>query len=309
MNRREFLGRAATTIALAGVAPGLLQTEAVAKEVSPVFKTKLKKAVVYSMLPGDQSMEARFKLAADCGFDGVEAPPITDLKECEAMRKAAAKAGVDIHSVIYGGWGKPLSAADPKDRAEGEQAAIDGLKGAKAMGADTLLLVPGRVTEETRYKDVYERSQASIKKIIPTAEKLGVVIAVENVWNGFLLSPMEFARYVDEFKSPWVRAYFDVGNVIGAFGISQDWIRTLGTSDQAAPREGLQARRPPVDESPGWQRQLERGPQGDRGSRLQRLHDRRTRWRRCGISEGCCSPHGQDHRRGVADVGGSRAVA
>ena len=104
----------------------------------------------------------------------------------------------------------------------------DGLKGAKAMGADTLLLVPGRVTEDTRYKDVYERSQTGIRKIIPTAEKLGVVIAVENVWNGFLLSPLEFARYVDEFKSPFVRAYFDVGNVIGAFGFSQDWIRTLG---------------------------------------------------------------------------------
>lgn len=188
----------------------------------------MKKGVIYSMLPGNLSTEERMKLAATCGFDGVEAPSITDLKECEAMRDAAKKAGVEIHSVIYGGWGKPLSAADPKDRAEGEQAVIDGLKGAKAMGADTLLLVPGRVTEDTRYKDVYERSQASIKKIIPTAEETGVVIAVENVWNGFLLSPLEFARYVDEFKSPWVQAYFDVGNVIGAFGFSQDWIRTLG---------------------------------------------------------------------------------
>ena len=223
MNRREFLGRAAKTIALAGVAPGLMQSSAFAKEVSP-----MKKAVVYSMLPGNLSTEERFKLAATCGFDGVEAPPLTDLKECEAMRDAAKKAGVDIHSVIYGGWGKPLSAADPKDRAEGEQAVIDGLKGAKAMGADTLLLVPGRVTEDTRYKDVYERSQASIKKLVPAAEETGVVIAVENVWNGFLLSPMEFARYIDELKSPWVQAYFDVGNVIGAFGFSQDWILTLG---------------------------------------------------------------------------------
>jgi L-ribulose-5-phosphate 3-epimerase len=223
MNRREFLGRAAKTIALAGVAPGLIQSRAFAKEVSP-----MKKGIIYSMLPGNLSTEERFKLAATCGFDGVEAPPLTDLKECEAMRKAAKKAGIEIRSVIYGGWGKPLSAPDPKDRAEGEQAVIDGLKGAKAMGADTLLLVPGRVTEDIRYKDVYERSQASIKKIIPTAEETGVVIAVENVWNGFLLSPLEFARYIDEFKSPWVQAYFDVGNVIGAFGFSQDWIRTLG---------------------------------------------------------------------------------
>lgn len=228
MDRREFLGRAAKTIAVAGIAPGLVESDAFAKEVGSVSKSKLKKAVVYSMLPGNLSTEERMKLAKACGFDGVEAPPITDPKECEAMRKAAKAAGIEIHSVIYGGWGKPLSAADPKAREEGEQEVIAGLKGAKAMGADTLLLVPGRVNEDTMYRDVYERSQKSIRKIAPEAEKLGVVIAVENVWNGFLLSPMEFARYIDEIKSPYVKAYFDIGNVIGAFGYSQDWIRTLG---------------------------------------------------------------------------------
>ena len=228
MNRREFLGRAAKTIAVAGIAPVLVQSELVAKEVGSVSNPKLKKALCYSMLPGSLSMEDRMKLAASCGFDGVEPPPITDLKECEAMRNAAKVAGIEIHSVIYGGWGKPLSAADPKAREEGEQEVIAALKGAKAMGADTLLLVPGRVTEDTMYKDVYERSQKSIKRLVPVAKELGVVIAVENVWNGFLLSPMEFARYIDEIKSPYVKAYFDVGNVIGAFGFSQDWIRTLG---------------------------------------------------------------------------------
>lgn len=228
MNRREFLGRAAKTIAVAGIAPGLVQSEVLAKEVGSVSKSKLKKAVVYSMLPGDLSNEERMKLAKACGFDGIEAPPITDLKECEAMRSAAKAAGIEIHSVIYGGWGKPLCAADPKDREESIQAAIDGLKGAKAMGADTLLLVPGRVTEDMPYKDVYERSQKSIRKIAPVAAELGVVVAVENVWNAFLLSPLEFARYIDEIKSPYVKAYFDVGNVIGAWGFSQDWIRTLG---------------------------------------------------------------------------------
>jgi len=54
-----------------------------------------------------------------------------------------------------------------------------------------------------------------------------VIIAVEEVWNKFLLSLIEFAKYVDEFNSPWVRAYFDVGNVV-LFGYPQDWIRTLG---------------------------------------------------------------------------------
>src|SRR4030095_10035581 len=80
---------------------------------------------------------------------------------------------------------------------------------------------------ETSYQDAWTRSQVQIKKMIPLAEKLKVIIAVEEVWNKFLLSPLEFARYVDEFKSPWVRAYFDVGNVVIS-GYPQDWIRTLG---------------------------------------------------------------------------------
>jgi hexulose-6-phosphate isomerase len=89
-----------------------------------------------------------------------------------------------------------------------------------------VLLVPAVVDPATPYRVAYERSQKHIRELIPLAEELKVVIAVEEVWNKFLLSPMEFARYVDEFKSPWVRAYFDVGNVV-LYGYPQDWIRTL----------------------------------------------------------------------------------
>ena len=98
---------------------------------------------------------------------------------------------------------------------------------ARDLGADTVLLVPAVVNENTRYADAYTRSQQHIRKLLPHAERLKVVIAVENVWNNFLLSPLEFARYIDEFRSPWVKAYFDVGNVL-AYGWSEDWIRTLG---------------------------------------------------------------------------------
>lgn len=192
-----------------------------------VYKTELKKALVFSMLPGDLSIEDRMKLARDCGFDGVEAPPLTDPKETEAIRVAAEKAGIDIHSVIFGGWGKPLSAADAQAADDAVRAVQDGLKGAKAMGAEVLLLVPAVVNENTRYEDAYRRSQKNLKRCIPTAESTKVLIAVENVWNNFLLSPMEFARYVDEFNTPYVRAYFDVGNVV-VFGWPEDWIRTLG---------------------------------------------------------------------------------
>ena len=98
---------------------------------------------------------------------------------------------------------------------------------ANAIEASTVLLVPGIVTEEVGYADAYKRSQDNIRKLLPAARELNVIIAIENVWNKFLLSPLEFARYIDEFESPSVRAYFDVGNVI-INGYSQDWIRTLG---------------------------------------------------------------------------------
>ena len=188
--------------------------------------TVLKKALVYSMLPGDLNTEDRMKLARDCGFDGVEAPPITSAAETAAMRDAAAKAGIEIHSVIFGGWGKPLSSADQKVAEEGTNLVREGLRGAREMGADCLLLVPAIVNESTRYEDAYHRSQKRIKECLAAAEAQKVRIAVENVWNNFLLSPMEFARYVDEYNSPYVRAYFDVGNVV-VFGWPEDWIRTL----------------------------------------------------------------------------------
>ena len=87
--------------------------------------------------------------------------------------------------------------------------------------------LPAVVNADTSYKDAWTRSQGQIRQLIPMAEELKVIIAVEEVWNKFLLSPLEFARYVDEFQSPWVRAYFDVGNVVIS-GYPQDWIRTLG---------------------------------------------------------------------------------
>ena len=86
--------------------------------------------------------------------------------------------------------------------------------------------MPAVVNPETSYRDAWTRSQAQIRKLLPLAEKMKVVIGIEEVWNKFLLSPLEMARYVDEFKSPWVKAYVDVGNMV-FYGYPQDWIRTL----------------------------------------------------------------------------------
>ncbi|MHC4172340.1 MAG: sugar phosphate isomerase/epimerase family protein [Planctomycetota bacterium] len=188
---------------------------------------KLRKALQLRMLPKELSDADKFKLAKKCGFEGIEATPMEDLNAARQLGKLAREAGVPIHSIVYGGWNAPFSEPDAEVIEKGLAGMRTALRSAKAMGADAVLLVPAVVKENVRYADAYKRSQEHIRKLLPLAEQLGMIIAVENVWNKFLLSPLEFARYVDEFDSPWLKAYFDIGNVI-IFGYAQDWIRTLG---------------------------------------------------------------------------------
>ena len=133
-------------------------------------------------------------------------------------------------------------AADPAEVERSMRGMETSLRNAKLWGADTVLLVPAVVNPQTSYRDALTRSRAQIQKLIPLAKELGVVIAVEEVWNKFLLSPLEFADYVDGFKSKWVQAYFDVGNVV-LFGYPQDWIRTLGKRIVNSTSKILTARR------------------------------------------------------------------
>jgi len=221
IERRGFLKYAAT----ATVATGLLGRPIAAQAGNK--NTKMRKALQFGMLPKNLSNADKFKLTKECGFEGIEGSPMEDLTAAEEMGKMARDAGVPIHSIVYGGWGAPFSDPDPKVIEKGLAGMETALRSAKALGAETVLLVPAIVNENVGYGEAYKRSQENIRKLLPLAEQLGIVIAVENVWNKFLLSPLEFARYVDEFESPWLKAYFDVGNVI-LFGYSQDWIRTLG---------------------------------------------------------------------------------
>ena len=221
MKRRSFLKYAATTTVATGLLGRSITAQAGKKD------TKLRKALQFGMLPKNLSDADKFKLAKECGFEGIEGSPMNDLDAARKLGRLAREAGVPIHSIVYGGWGAPFSDPDPKVIEKGLEGMETALRSAKALGADTVLLVPAVVNENVGYGDAYKRSQEHIRKLLPLAEQLGVVIAVENVWNKFLLSPLEFARYVDEFDSPWLKAYFDVGNVI-LYGYAQDWIRTLG---------------------------------------------------------------------------------
>ncbi len=221
IGRRSFLRYAAAVTA----GTSLLGESGFAR--SSQKGAKLRKALQLGMLPKKLPDAEKFELAKKCGFDGIEASPMNDLDAARRLGRLARQAGVPIHSIVYGGWGAPFSDPDPKVIKKGLAGMETALRSAKALGADTVLLVPAVVKENVSYDQAYKRSQRHIRKLLPLAEELGVVIAVENVWNKFLLSPLEFARYVDEFESPWLKAYFDIGNVI-LFGYSQDWIRTLG---------------------------------------------------------------------------------
>lgn len=223
LDRRDFMKYTGAT-AMAVIAGS---RAAFAADESPAAAGSLKKAVQSGMLPESLSPVDRFKLAKACGFEAVEMNSPPALEEAPKLAEAANAAGIRIHSVVYGGWGAPFSDPDPQVIAKGLKGLEDALRGAKVMGADAVLLVPAKVNKDVRYVDAYERSQKHIRTLLPLAAELKVTIAVEFVWNDFLLSPLEFARYVDELDSPWLRAYFDTGNVV-AYGYPQDWIRTLG---------------------------------------------------------------------------------
>jgi hexulose-6-phosphate isomerase len=168
-----------------------------------------------------------FEMLREAGFQGVELISPNRLDRDEVLR-ARDKTGLVIHGVSGSRhWQDTLSDPDPAVVERGLAAIRKEFEDCKAYGGTTVLVVPAVVKKDVSYRDAYTRSQANIRKLLPDAERFGIKIAIEEVWNKFLLSPVEFARYIDEFESPWVGAYFDVGNVV-EYGYPQEWIRELG---------------------------------------------------------------------------------
>ena len=211
--RRRFLSSVAAAPFLAAAAPERLP---------------IRKAVEFNMLPRALGVREKFQLAKEAGFEAIECPTTPEAAKAEEMLAASKEVGLPIHSVMnQAHWNSPLSSADPAVVEKSMEGMRTSLRNAKLWGADTVLLVPAVVNPQTSYAQAWERSQRQIRKLIPLAEELKVIIGIEEVWNKFLLSPLEMARYLDEFQTPWIRAYFDIGNVAIA-GYAQDWIRTLG---------------------------------------------------------------------------------
>jgi L-ribulose-5-phosphate 3-epimerase len=246
LSRRQFLANT-TAVAAIALMPGFPVAAA-------TFRGRIRKAKIVG-----EVTEAVLQPLKDAGFDGVETTHICPEEEAAKGRAAAEKLGMRVHSVLRG-W-MEFNSDEPKKVEDSLEQTRKALRAAKAYGADDILLVPcriggmampepwefdisfdpktGHVTRVTagdnaRF-DAYMKAQnratdtsrAAVEKLIPLAEELKVIIALENVWNNLWVKPDLFRHFVASFNNRWVKAYFDIGNHV-KYSPPQDWIRTLG---------------------------------------------------------------------------------
>jgi len=223
MRRKEFIKASAGLVGLSLVNPLSVTSKTTG---STLGKPNINISLKYGMVKGNMSVLDNFQMLKDIGFDGVEMDSPNNLNNDEVI-EASKKTGLEIPGVINSvHWKSPMSHPDEKVRAKCVEAMKTSLNDCKAYGGTTVLLVPGVVNNEVSYDDAYKRSQEEIRKLIPYAEETGIKIAIENVWNNFLISPLEAARYIDELDSKMVGWYFDVGNIV-RYGWPEQWIRIL----------------------------------------------------------------------------------
>lgn len=218
-SRRTFL-QSTTLAALSGIAMSCpAQTAPKARQ--------LKKAIMLGTLGMKGTLLERLQAAKDAGYEGVE--PQGGMNQQEVL-DVLGKTGLQAASVCcHTHWKQTLTHPDEKIREEGLQGVLQTLRDAKAYGANSILVVPGVCNEEVSYDVAWERAITQIKKAVPLAKELGVAISIENVWNNFILSPLEAVRFLDEIGEPSnvVGWHFDIGNV-GRYGWAEQWIKVLG---------------------------------------------------------------------------------
>ncbi|NMA94578.1 MAG: sugar phosphate isomerase/epimerase [Clostridiales bacterium] len=186
------------------------------------------KGIYFASLPQDLPWSERLELAKKAGYDGVELTTMDDLNECKKVKKIADDIGIALPSVMDAmHWKCPQSSPDANIRQQGLDNLKKSLETASIVGADTILLVPGVVSEDVSYEDAYNQALESMEDVKALAEEYKIVVGLENVWNKFLLSPLEFRDFLDKVDSEYIKAYFDVGNII-LYGFPEQWIYTLG---------------------------------------------------------------------------------
>jgi hexulose-6-phosphate isomerase len=205
----------------------------------------MRKSISLRAFPTGMPTLQRAQIARDAGFDGVEInlEPAEDVdldsspEELQSLRREIEALGLVVSAVYCRDqWHHPITSQNPATRQAGIRIVEQLVNAAAHLGADNVLVLPGAVDnrifvnppEIVPYAVAYQNAQAALRELAhgPAAAN-GVHLAIENVWNKFLLSPLEFARFIDEIESPWASAYFDVGNVL-RYGFPDDWIRILG---------------------------------------------------------------------------------
>ena len=258
ISRRRFIQ--STTTVLTATALG---TPLLAAEAKP--KRQLKKAIMWGTIGLKGSVMEKCQALKAAGFEGVE--PNSHMNQDEMVRaleetelKAASVCG-SKH------WDKLLSAPEDQVRADGIEALKQTLRDAKRYGATSILLVPGKVVEPVpgkptiipvTYQECWDRSIAGIRQALPLCEETGVKIAVENVWNNFIMKPQQAKDYLDAIDSPWVGWHFDIGNHV-KFGPSEEWIKVLGKRILKLHIKDYSAKPGPDGKTPGFNVKLLEG--------------------------------------------------
>ncbi|MFA7692433.1 MAG: sugar phosphate isomerase/epimerase [Candidatus Hydrogenedentes bacterium] len=205
MNRRDFLVSSGLAAA-AGLYAGGAKTAHAGE-----FTGKIKKAVKYGMVKVGKTPLEKLKLLKDLGYDGVE--PNFGEVPIEELAKASEATGLPVHGIVKGWSFDDINTC---------------IDEAKLIGATSVLIVAGKVDEKMPYAQNYTETMEKMKRAGEHAAKQEIHLLVENVWNNFLISPLEMAQYIDEVDNPWVGSYFDIGNV-ARFGWPEHWIPVLGS--------------------------------------------------------------------------------
>jgi hexulose-6-phosphate isomerase len=203
----------------------------------------MKKGINIWSFPGDASIAYCIQTAKQAGFEGIELSlngegelslSATD-QEVRDIQGRLEEAGIEIAGLATGlYWDYPMTSSRPEIRTKALDVCKKQLELAAAFGVDTILVIPGAVgvdfipdSEVTDYEVAYERAQEALAHLLPYAESAGVSIGIENVWNKFLVSPLELRTFIDSFSSDYIGSYFDVGNVVQN-GYPEQWVRILG---------------------------------------------------------------------------------